>query len=93
VKGRSRFIRKGRESILIENWRNISEWLEDAGSKTKSPAKLPVPDLLPENCIVNATNIHIEKNQIVIGINVRIPTSPDSEIPIPNLDFNEDNTN
>lgn len=77
----------------IENWRNIAEWLEDAGYKTKSPTKLPVKDLLPENCIVNVTNINIDKNQIVIGINLRIPTSPDSELPIPNLDFSNDNSN
>jgi len=83
----------GKGNEKIGNWRNIAELLEESGYKTKSSAKLPVPDLLPENCIVNVTNIHIDNNQIVFFLNLRIPTSPDSEIPIPNLDFNEDNTN
>ncbi|MEG4029514.1 MULTISPECIES: helix-turn-helix domain-containing protein [unclassified Microcoleus] len=56
------FLGKGIEKI--ENWRNIAEWLEDAGYKTQSSAKLPVKDLLPENCVVNVTNINIDKNQI-----------------------------
>lgn len=36
-------------------------------------------DLLPENSIVNITNINIEKNQIVFLINLRIPTKLASE--------------
>ena len=83
----------GKGSAKIENWRNIAEWLEDAGYKTQSSAKFPVKDLLPENCIVNVTNINIDNNQIVFLINLRIPTSPDSELSIQNLDFNNDNTN
>ena len=48
VKG---FVGKGIEKI--ENWRNIAEWLEDAGYKTKSQAKLPIQDALPKNSAVN----------------------------------------
>jgi hypothetical protein len=62
----------------IENWRNISEWLEEAGYKSQ-PRKVPVNELLPEKSVVNITNINYEKNQIVIGINLRIPTSQMSE--------------
>ncbi|WP_413261903.1 helix-turn-helix transcriptional regulator [Floridanema flaviceps] len=71
----------------IENWRNISEWLEDAGYKSRSSAKVPVSSLLPENSVVNITNINIEQNQLVIVINLRIPTSQGSELPIPELDL------
>ncbi len=88
VKG---FVGKGIEKI--ENWRNIAEWLEDAGYKTKPPAKFPVKDLLPQNCVVNVTNINIDNNQIVFFINLRIPTSPDSELSIENLDINDNNAN
>ena len=88
VKG---FVGKGIEKI--ENWRNIAEWLEDAGYKTQSSAKFPVKDLLPQNCVVNVTNINIDKNQIVFFINLRIPTSPDSELSIENLDINDNNAN
>ncbi|TAG88258.1 MAG: helix-turn-helix domain-containing protein, partial [Oscillatoriales cyanobacterium] len=88
VKG---FVGKGIEKI--ENWRNIAEWLEDAGYKTQSSAKFATKDLLPENCIVNVSNITIDKNQIVIVFKVQIPTSPDSEISIENLDINDNNAN
>jgi hypothetical protein len=83
----------GKSDGKIENWRNIAEWLEDAGYKTLSSAKLPVKDLLPENCMVNVTNINIENNQLVIGINLRIPTSPDSELSIQNLDIDDNIVN
>jgi hypothetical protein len=71
----------------IENWRNISEWLEDAGYKSRSSGKIPVNSLLPENSVVNITNINIEQNQLVIVINLKIPTSQASELPIQDLDF------
>jgi len=85
------FVGKGIEKI--ENWRNITEWLEDAGYKTQSSAKLPVSNLLPEKSIVNISNISIEKNQIVIVVKLQIPTSLDSELPIQNLDINDNNGN
>ncbi|MEG4628026.1 helix-turn-helix domain-containing protein [Microcoleus sp. w1-18aA5] len=47
------FVGKGIEKI--ENWRNIAEWLEDAGYKTQSSAKFPTKDLLPEKSVVNIT--------------------------------------
>jgi len=85
------FLGKGVEKI--ENWRNITEWLEDAGYKTQSSAKLPVSNFLPEKSIVNISNISIEKNQIVIVVKLQIPTSLDSELPIQNLDIHDNNSN
>ncbi|MEQ9550737.1 MAG: helix-turn-helix domain-containing protein [Coleofasciculus sp. G3-WIS-01] len=63
----------------IENWRNITEWLEEAGYKFQSPADLNVSDLLPEKSVVNISNISMENNQIVIAFNLRIPTTSSSE--------------
>lgn len=63
----------------IENWRNITEWLEEAGYKAQSPADLAVSDLLPEKSVVNISNISMENNQIVIAFNLRIPTTSSSE--------------
>ncbi|HAG80604.1 MAG TPA: helix-turn-helix domain containing protein [Cyanobacteria bacterium UBA12227] len=74
----------------IENWRNITEWLDEAGYKTQLGAKMPVSDLLPDKSVVNITNISIENNQIVFLINLRIPTSQASEPSIQNLDLAED---
>ncbi|MEG4227742.1 helix-turn-helix domain-containing protein [Microcoleus sp. N9_A2] len=85
------FVGKGIEKI--ENWRNIAEWLEDAGYKTRSSGKFPTKDLLPEKSIVNISNITIEKNQIVIVFKVQIPTSIDSELSIENLDLDDNNAN
>ncbi|MDJ0735264.1 MAG: helix-turn-helix domain-containing protein [Nostocaceae cyanobacterium] len=64
----------------IENWRNITEWLEEAGYRTQSN-KFSVGDFLPDNSIVNITNINIEKNHIEFLINLKIPTSQNREIP------------
>ncbi|MBD2344854.1 helix-turn-helix domain-containing protein [Anabaena subtropica] len=69
----------------VENWRNISEWLEEAGYKSLSSAKVQGLELLPEKSIVNITNINIEKNQIVFLINLRIPTQLSSDLPTENL--------
>ena len=76
----------GKSDRKIGNWRNISEWLEDAGYRSKPPPQIPVNNLLPEQSTVNVTNIHIETNQIVFLINLRIPTSQASELPTQNSD-------
>ena len=50
----------------IENWRNITEWLDDAGYKaqTRSSTKLPFLDCLPENSVVNITNKRLGANKL-----------------------------
>ena len=88
VKG---FVGKGIEKI--ENWRNIAEWLEDAGYKTKPPAKFPIQDGLPKNSAVNISNISIDNNQITIDVLLQIIIPLPSEISIENLDINDNNAN
>ncbi|XZN98804.1 MAG: helix-turn-helix transcriptional regulator [Microcoleus sp.] len=88
VKG---FVGKGIEKI--ENWRNIAEWLEDAGYKTKPPAKLPIQDALPKNSAVNISNISIDNNQITIDVLLQIIIPLPSELSIQNLDINDNNAN
>jgi hypothetical protein len=63
----------------IENWRNIYEWLDDSGYKSKPP-QVPVQTLLPEQSVVNITNINIEQHQIVFQFNLKIPTSDVPEL-------------
>lgn len=79
----------------IENWRNISEWLTDAGYKTqsRSPTKLPFLDRLPENSVVNITNITCENNQITIDAYLKITVPLPSEISIEKLDIEDNNNN
>jgi len=63
----------------IENWRTISEWLDEAGYKSNSPPQLPA-NLLPEKSVVNITNINIERNEVIILLNLRIPTLASLEL-------------
>ncbi|WP_333461929.1 helix-turn-helix domain-containing protein [Microcoleus sp. herbarium7] len=84
-------IGKGNEKI--GNWRNIAEWLEDAGYKTKPPAKLPVSNLLPGNGAVNISNISIDNNQITIDVLLQIVVPLPSELSIQNLDIDDNIVN
>lgn len=79
----------------IENWRNISEWLDDAGYKTQTrpSTKLPFIDCLPENSVVNITNITFENNHIKIGVNLQITVPLPSEIAVQELDIQDNNNN
>ncbi|XWK87262.1 MAG: helix-turn-helix domain-containing protein [Phormidium sp.] len=79
----------------IENWRNITEWLEEAGYKTpyRPSTKLPFMDCLPENSVVNITNISFENNQIKIGVNLQITVPLPSDISIEKLDIEDNNSN
>jgi hypothetical protein len=63
----------------VENWRNITEWLEEAGYKTNSVESFAVNNLLPDKSMVNITNINIENNQLFIAFNLRIPISENSD--------------
>jgi hypothetical protein len=77
-------------SAKIENWRNITEWLEEAGYKTQSPTKLKAGSYLPENNAFNVTNISFENNQITIDVFLQITVPLPSELSIQNLDLGED---
>lgn len=69
------------KSEKIENWRNIYEWLDDSGYKSQPP-QVPVQTLLPEQSVVNMTNINIEHDQIVFQFNLKIPISDVPELSI-----------
>ena len=77
----------------MENWRNISEWLEEAGYKTKPPAKFPIPDGLCENSKVNVSNIMLENNQITIDVFLQITVPLPSEFLTQKLDIDDNTTN
>ncbi len=79
----------------IENWRNITEWLDDAGYKaqTRPSTKLPFVNCLPENSVVNITNITFENNQITIDALLKITVPLPSEVSIEKLDIQDNNFN
>lgn len=75
-------------SEKIENWRNITEWLEDAGYISQSPANLPASGSLSDK--FNITNITFQNNQITIGVYLQITVPVPQEASIQNLDLCED---
>ena len=63
----------------ISNWRNIIEWLDEAGYKSSAQNPLKVEDLEIDKTVVQVTNINIDRNQIVFMINLRVPTKYKSD--------------
>ncbi len=53
-----RLHKKLKSDEKLENWQNISEWLDDAGYKNQS-IKVSSLDLSPDKAVVNITNINI----------------------------------
>ncbi|MBE9163196.1 helix-turn-helix domain-containing protein [Tychonema sp. LEGE 06208] len=82
----------GKADEKVENWRKICEWLEDAGYQTPSSPESESGDCLPIKFSIKKANIILDKNQIIVDINLRIIASSPSEIPIiENLDLNGNN--
>ncbi len=61
----------------ISNWRNIAQWLEEAGYKMSG--KLEIKDLMTDKNAAHITNINIEKNQLIFMISVQVPIKPTNE--------------
>ena len=82
----------GKADEKVENWRKICEWLEEAGYKTQSSPEPDSGDCLPIKFLIKKANVVVDKNQIIVDINLRIIASSPSEIPIiENLDLNGNN--
>ncbi|TAG88898.1 MAG: helix-turn-helix domain-containing protein [Oscillatoriales cyanobacterium] len=75
----------GKSNEKVENWRNITEWLEEAGYKTQLSAESQVSDSLPVDTWVKIGSISIEKDKImIIGVYIRniaetLPSQPPTE--------------
>ncbi len=63
----------------VENWRNIKDWLEEAGYSNFQNPQIKGKELLPDKSMVNVTNITIKKNQIVFLIDLRVPIVSSSD--------------
>ncbi|MBW4563821.1 MAG: helix-turn-helix domain-containing protein [Mojavia pulchra JT2-VF2] len=63
----------------VENWRNITEWLEEAGYKNQISNQIKLSDNLPVELLVKKTNISFDNNKIIVDINLRIVASSISE--------------
>lgn len=69
----------GKSDEKIENWRNIYEWLEEAGYKTQSSGEYESSDCLPLEFSIKRANITIDKHKVIVDINLRIVASSPSE--------------
>ena len=82
----------GNSNGKVENWRNIAEWLETAGYKYEQPVE---SDENVSVIIVKKANIKIEKNQLMIDINIRLAAPLPSELVNPEqnnwTNFSQDN--
>ncbi|MTJ48074.1 hypothetical protein [Dolichospermum sp. UHCC 0259] len=73
----------------VENWRNITEWLEEAGYKSQPSIESEIGDGVSVKLLVQEANITLEKNQLIIDLNIRIVAPSASRTPV----IQEFNTN
>ena len=66
----------------VENWRNITEWLEESGYKNHSSFEADNSDSFPLKFIVKKANISLDNNQLIIDFNLRIVAPSPSDLPI-----------
>jgi len=85
----------GKSNEKVENWRNITEWLDEAGYKTQLLAESQVSDSLPVDTWVKIGSISIEKDKImIIGVYIRnIAETLPSQPPREDLNNNHHNEN
>lgn len=77
----------------IGNWRNITEWLEDAGYKIQCPSEYQVNNCIPVDILGKIANIKIEKDKITIEIDLRLAKSLPSEWVKQDLNLDDNTTN
>ncbi len=69
----------GRGSEKIDNWRSITEWLEEAGYKNQPSVQYQLSDSLPVELLIKKVNMTLDKDKLVVDLNMRI-VAPSSEI-------------
>jgi hypothetical protein len=73
----------GKRTEKVDNWRNITEWLEDAGYKTEFSVAEQIKNSIPVDILGKIANIRVEKDKITIEIDLRkansLPSQPETE--------------
>lgn len=64
----------GNTNGKVENWRNITEWLIAAGYQKQTSVNYQVDDYVSLNLTVQKAHVVIEKNQLLIDVNIRLAT-------------------
>lgn len=90
----------GKADEKVDNWRNICEWLEEAGYKIEPPIDLTLDSdtsdtsdttvdyELPAKLIINKASIVLDQNQIVVNISLKITTNLKGDLEIENIQPN-----
>jgi hypothetical protein len=77
----------GKYNEKIENWRNICEWLDEAGYKVECPNDFNNGDAISLNLVVNSLDINVRKaqinlkqNKVFVDINIRLVAPIEDDI-------------
>jgi len=73
-----------RSEEKIENWREIKDWLEDAGYRKSFSSVFSIKNILIEKLQfsvekIQIENVKYENNKIAIDVSVRFISNPESE--------------
>jgi hypothetical protein len=88
----------GKTNGKVENWRNITDWLTSAGYQKQTSVDYQVNDYLSLNLTVQKAHVVIQKNQLLIDVNIRLATplpqqpSREEDIHDPHSQINNNNT-
>lgn len=64
----------------VDNWRNIYEWLDTAGYKSDVPLEAESDDYLSAKILIKKANFKVDKNQIIVDVNLRIVATSPTEL-------------
>jgi hypothetical protein len=83
----------GKSNEKMDNWRNITEWLQEAGYKTQSSTESQLKNCVPVDIIGKIANISFKKNRITIEIDLQLTEQLPSEPPSEDLNNNNHTNN
>ena len=63
----------------MDNWRNIAQWIEEAGYKIESKINTEDSNSVTVDILVKKANITLEKNILVIDLNLKLVTQLSKE--------------
>jgi hypothetical protein len=74
----------GKSNGKVDNWRNITEWLEGAGYRNQPVPSVQFKSSSPVDLLVKRAKISFENNQIIIDVDMRIVAPASSEVSVAN---------
>ncbi|MFM9263674.1 helix-turn-helix domain-containing protein [Tychonema sp. BBK16] len=83
----------GKSNEKVENWRNITEWLEEAGYKTQLLTESQFNNCVPVDIMGKIAHISIKKNRITIEIDLQLSDQLPSQLPTEDLNNNNHTNN